>query len=234
MRDIVFTASGGYLLEPFKRGDSFPEELIRYSMRITKAISEEQWGHDMTLFFQDSNEPAYYSSSDSSLYWWQTPQSFEVNILEIVRKIALSFPEVEFCLRRIHTDTLRPDLYIKGTYMEEVADNILVVESNDPELITQMAHKFGVEQQGNRTLFYMERVVKSKLLESLEYFVGRIKKAFPDAEFSYLLWDKNARSFQIKRGLYYNSTKAYLDVISYDEREKLPDLEKTELMNKWH
>lgn len=234
MRDIIFTASGGYLLEPFKQGDFFPKELIRYSKRITKAISEKEWGHDMTLFFHDSNEPAYYSSSDSTLYWWQTPQSFEVNVLEIIRKIALRFPDVEFCLRRIHTDTLRPDLYIKGAYTEEVADNILIVESDDIELTTRLAQQFNAERQGNRVLFYMVRVVKSKLLELVESYVNMIKDVFPDAEFSYLLWDKNARSFQIKRDIYHHNTEAYLDVISYDEREVLPDLEKTELMYKWH
>lgn len=234
MKDIIFTASGGYLLEPFKRGDSFPKELIRYSKRITKAISVKEWGLDMTLFFHDSNEPAYYSSSDSTLYWWQTPQSFDVNILEIIKKIALRFPDVEFCLRRIHADTLIPDLYIKGAYTEEVADNILVVESDDIELTTRLAQQFKAEQQGNRALFYMAQVVKSKLLESVESFVSMIKDVFPDAEFRYLLWDKNARSFQIKRDIYYHSSEAYLDVISYDEREVLPNLEKTELMYKWH
>ena len=234
MRDIQFTAAGGYLLEPFKQGDSFPKELIRYSKRITKEISEKEWGHDMTAFFHDSNEPAYYSSSDSTLYWWQTPQSFEVNILEIIRKIALRFPEVEFCLRRIHTDTIIPDLYIKGPYMEEVADNILVVQSDNLELITRLAQQFNAEQQGNRALFSMDRVVKSMLLESLEYFVGIINDAFPDESFNYLLWDKKVKSFQIKRDLYYHSTQAYLDVISYNEREKLPDLKKTELMYQWH
>ena len=188
----------------------------------------------MTAFFHDSNEPAYYSSSDSTLYWWQTPQSFEVNILEIIRKIALRFPEVEFCLRRIHTDTIIPDLYIKGPYMEEVADNILVVQSDNLELITRLAQQFNAEQQGNRALFSMDRVVKSMLLESLEYFVGIINDAFPDESFNYLLWDKKVKSFQIKRDLYYHSTQAYLDVISYNEREKLPDLKKTELMYQWH
>ena len=234
MRDIIFTASGGYLLEPFKRGDSFPKELIRYSKRVTKAISVKEWGHDMTLFFHDSNEPAFYSSSDSTLYWWQTPQSFEVNILEIIRKIALRFPDVEFCLRRVHADTLRLDLYIKGAYTEEVADNILVVESDDIELTTRLAQQFNAEQQGNRALFYMDRAVKSKLRESVESFVSIIKDVFPDAGFSYLLWDKNAQSFQIKRYIYYHSTEAYLDVISYKEREVLPNLEKTEFMQKWH
>ena len=46
----------------------------------------------MTAFFHDSNEPAYFSSGDTSLYWWQTPQSYEINVLEIIRKIASRFP----------------------------------------------------------------------------------------------------------------------------------------------
>ena len=221
-------------MEPFKRGGSFPKELIRYSKRITKAISEKEWGHDITAFYHDSNEPAYFSSSDSELYWWQTPQSFEVNIFEIVKKIALRFPDVEFCLRRIHTDIIIPDLYIKGPHMEEVSDNILVVQAENLELITRLAQQFKAEQQGNRALFSMDRVVKSKLLKSLEHFVGIINDAFPDASFDYLLWDKKMKSFQIKRELYHHSTKAYLDVISYDERRILPDLEKTELMYQWH
>ncbi len=231
MRDIIFTASGGYLLEPFKRGDSFPKELIRYSKIITKAISKKTLGHDMTAFFHDSNEPAYYSSSDSTLYWWQTPQSYEVNVLEIIRKIASRFPEVEFCLRRIHTDILVPDLYVKGLYMEEVADNIMVVESDDLELITRLTQKYNAEQQKNRALFSMDRVVKSKLLESVNAFVRMIKEAFPEADLKYLLWDKKVQSFQMKRKIYHRSTEAYIDIISYKEREVLPDLDKTELMH---
>lgn len=231
MRDIIITASGGYLLEPFKRGDSFPKELIRYSKIITKAISKKTLGHDMTAFFHDSNEPAYYSSSDSTLYWWQTPQSYEVNVLEIIRKIASRFPEVEFCLGRIHTDILVPDLYVKGLYMEEVADNIMVVESDDLELITRLTQKYNAEQQKNRALFSMDRVVKSKLLESVNAFVRMIKEAFPEADLKYLLWDKKVQSFQMKRKIYHRSTEAYIDIISYKEREVLPDLDKTELMH---
>ena len=233
MRDIIYTASLGYLLEPFKQGDSFPKELIRYAKRITKTVSQKEWGHDMTAFFHDSNEPAYFSSGDTSLYWWQTPQSYEINVLEIIRKIASRFPEIEFCFSRIHTDTLGPNLYIKGSYIEEVADDILVVESDDLESITKLAQKFNAEQQNNRALFSMCRVGKSKLLELVNSYVSMIKEAFPDADFNYLLWDKKVRSFQIKRKIYYHKSEAYLEVICYKEREVLPDLDKTELMHCW-
>ena len=114
-----------------------------------------------------------------------------------------------------------------------MADDILVVESDNLESITHLAQKFNAEQQNNRALFSMGRVGKSKLLELVNSYVSMMKEAFPDADFNYLLWDKKVRSFQIKRKIYHRSEEAYLDVICYKEREVLPDLDKTELMHCW-
>ena len=221
----ISTCDAAYVLEPFKKGDKFPAEVVKYATDLSRKISLKALSYDITKTFADYNSGDFFSKSEKVLYWWHTVESYKINILDIVNQIVLHFPEVEFCYYRnpVLADALEPELYMKGNYREEAADYILVVESNNQEIPSLISNKLKAEQCENRVLFPLGRVVHSKLFDSVDAIVSKIEAMLPSWEFKYLLWDKRISNFQIEVRFY--KGKKWLSSISRDDRLALKGLD---------
>lgn len=221
----ISTCDAAYVLEPFKKGDKFPAEVVKYATDLSRKISLKALSYDITKTFADYNSGDFFSKSEKVLYWWHTPECYKINILDIVNQIVLHFSEVEFCYYRnpVLADALEPEVYMKGNYREEAADYILVVESNNQEIPSLISNKLKAEQRENRVLFPPGRVVHSKLFDSVDAIVSKIEAMLPSWEFKYLLWDKRISNFQIEVRFY--KGKKWLSSISRDDRLALKGLD---------
>ena len=83
----ISTCDAAYVLEPFKKGDKFPAEVIKYATDLTRKISLKTLQYDITKTFADFNSGDFFSKSKKVLSWWHTVENYEINILDIINQI---------------------------------------------------------------------------------------------------------------------------------------------------
>ena len=57
----ISTCDAAYVLEPFKKGDKFPAEVVKYATDLSRKISLKALSYDITKTLADYNSCDFFS-----------------------------------------------------------------------------------------------------------------------------------------------------------------------------
>lgn len=212
------SASIGYFLQ-IRKSEDF-KELAAYATEITKTISSEGLGYDITN--PDENPEKDFQSfsiHDDMICWHDFTGCIKhLDIKAIIDQIVHHFLETEFIYRIYWDGPLAYEAYIKGDIQEELLNKVLNVGIENPEALRNVLKEMpDARQSGPFLIFPFMQCPVSKFEEAITEILQKVEVVIPDTELYCVIWDDDLEGGVYERkGVYSQGSISWEDV-SMDE-----------------
>lgn len=212
------SASIGYFLQA-RKPENF-KELAAYATEITKTISSEGLGYDITNPDENPEKDFQnFSILDDLICWHDFSGCIKhLDIETIIDQIVHHFPETEFIYRVYWEGPLAYEAYIKGDIQEELLNKALNVGIDNPEALHNVLKEMpDAKQSGPFLVFPFTEYPVSKFEKAIAVILQKVEEIITDTELYCVIWDDDLDGGVYERKGIYTQGRILWEDVSLDE-----------------